>query len=42
PLDIYACVQDRAAMTPKVKAFISYLSEYLEIRWPKENIFTDV
>lgn len=42
PLDIYACVQDRAAMTPKVKAFISYLSEYLEKRWPKENIFTDV
>jgi len=40
PLDIYACVQDRAAMTPKVKAFIRYLTEHLETRWPKANIFT--
>ncbi len=38
PLDIYACVQDRAAMTPKVKAFIEYLTEHLKTRWPKDNI----
>lgn len=38
PLDIYACVQDRAAMTPKVKAFIEYLAEHLKMRWPKDNI----
>ena len=40
PLDIYACVQDRSAMTLKVKAFIDYLSEHLEKRWPKDNIVT--
>ena len=38
PLGIYACVQDRAAMTPKVKAFIEYLTEHLKTRWPKDNI----
>ncbi|MFP3517004.1 LysR substrate-binding domain-containing protein [Pseudomonas sp. SIMBA_077] len=42
PLDIYACVQDRASMTPKVRAFINYLIEHLEKRWPKDNIFTAV
>lgn len=36
PLDIYACVQERAALTPKVKAFMSYLAEYLETRWPMD------
>jgi len=35
PLDIYACVQHRAAMTPKVKAFLAYLTEHLEQRWPR-------
>ena len=34
PLDIYVCVQDRAAMTPKVNAFINYLTEHLSLRWP--------
>ncbi|UQS16674.1 LysR family transcriptional regulator [Pseudomonas sp. HS6] len=34
PLEIYACVQERAAMTPKVKAFTDYLFEYLQTRWP--------
>lgn len=37
PLDIYACVQERAAITPKVKAFMNYLTEYLERRWPIED-----
>ena len=36
PLDIYACVQDRAAITAKVKAFMDYLTEHLGQRWPKE------
>lgn len=39
PLDIYACVQHRAAMTPKVKAFLAYLTEHLEKRWPRPNLF---
>ena len=34
PLDIYACVQSREAMTPKVRAFLSYLDEALTHRWP--------
>ena len=38
PLDIYVCVQDRSAMTPKVKAFIDYLSAHLEQRWPQANL----
>ena len=33
PLDIYACVQDRAAMTGKVKAFMDYLTEHLDKNW---------
>lgn len=33
PLDIYACVQDRAAMTAKVKAFMDYLTEHLDKSW---------
>lgn len=37
PLDIYVCVQERAAITPKVKAFMNYLTEYLEVRWPMEG-----
>ncbi|MBJ2258581.1 LysR family transcriptional regulator [Pseudomonas psychrophila] len=41
PLDIYACVQNRAAMTPKVKAFIGYLTEHLEQRWIKDNMMTE-
>lgn len=38
PMDIYACVQERAAMTPKVKAFLDYLSAHLAARWPLENV----
>lgn len=38
PMDIYACVQERAAMTPKVKAFLDYLSAHLATRWPLENV----
>jgi DNA-binding transcriptional LysR family regulator len=34
PLAIYACVQERAAITPKVKAFMDYLLEHLQARWP--------
>jgi DNA-binding transcriptional LysR family regulator len=37
-MDIYACVQERAAMTPKVKAFLDYLSAHLATRWPLENV----
>ena len=33
PLDIYACVQDRSALTAKVKAFLDYLTENLDKRW---------
>ena len=29
PMDIYACVQERSAMTPKVKAFVDYLAAQL-------------
>lgn len=39
PMDIYACVQERAAMTPKVRAFMNYLNEHLNRRWPLENAF---
>ncbi|MFW9078737.1 LysR family transcriptional regulator [Pseudomonas sp. P2757] len=38
PLDIYACVQDREAMTPKARAFIDYLIERLQTRWPGYNV----
>lgn len=38
PMDIYACVQERAAMTPKVKAFLDYLGAHLATRWPMENL----
>ncbi|MFJ2530399.1 LysR family transcriptional regulator [Pseudomonas helmanticensis] len=38
PMDIYACVQERAAMTPKVKAFLDYLGAHLATRWPMENV----
>lgn len=34
PLEIYACVQERAAMTSKVKAFTEFLQEFLHNRWP--------
>ena len=37
PMDIYACVQERAAMTPKVRAFMDYLTEHLKRRWPIED-----
>lgn len=40
PLDIYVCVQDHSAMTPQVNALIDYLTEHLEQRWPKTNLFT--
>lgn len=36
-MDIYACVQERAAITPKVKAFMDYLIEHLKVRWPQED-----
>ncbi|RBC01495.1 LysR family transcriptional regulator [Pseudomonas sp. MWU12-2115] len=36
PMDIYACVQERAAMTPKVRAFMDYLTEHLNRRWPMQ------
>jgi DNA-binding transcriptional LysR family regulator len=38
PMDIYACVQERAAMTPKVKAFLDYLGAHLATRWTMENV----
>jgi DNA-binding transcriptional LysR family regulator len=34
PMEIYACVQERAALTPKVKAFLDYLTQHLATRWP--------
>jgi DNA-binding transcriptional LysR family regulator len=34
PMEIYACVQERTALTPKVRAFIDYLIEHLRTRWP--------
>ncbi len=34
PMEIYACVQERAAMTSKVRAFVDYLTEHLAGRWP--------
>ncbi|WP_166215983.1 LysR family transcriptional regulator [Pseudomonas atagonensis] len=37
PMEIYACVQDRAAMTPKVKAFVAFLAEHLRKRWPLDD-----
>lgn len=37
PLDIYLCVQDRSAITPKVKAFMDYLTDCLAVRWPREG-----
>jgi DNA-binding transcriptional LysR family regulator len=37
PLDIYVCIQERDAITPKVKAFMNYLTECLETRWPADN-----
>ncbi|WP_336354646.1 LysR family transcriptional regulator [Pseudomonas granadensis] len=37
PMDIYACVQERAAMTPKVRAFLAYLTQQLAARWPKDE-----
>ena len=41
PLDIYACVQDRSALTAKVKAFMDYLTENLEKRWLSGTIVTE-
>ncbi|WP_025111588.1 LysR family transcriptional regulator [Pseudomonas sp. H1h] len=37
PMEIFACVQERAALTPKVRAFVDYLTEHLKRRWPDEN-----
>jgi DNA-binding transcriptional LysR family regulator len=34
PMEIYACVQERTAMTPKVRAFVDYLTGHLQTRWP--------
>lgn len=36
PMEIFACVQERAAMTAKVRAFIDYLTEHLKQRWPMD------
>ena len=36
PMEIFACVQERAAMTAKVRAFIEYLTEHLKQRWPMD------
>lgn len=41
PMDIYACVQERAAMTPKVKAFVEYLTVHLAARWPVANVYDE-
>ncbi|MFJ2711046.1 LysR substrate-binding domain-containing protein [Pseudomonas sp. NPDC087346] len=41
PMEIYACVQERAALTPKVRAFIDYLTEHLKTRWPMEEVSID-
>ncbi|MFK0090104.1 LysR family transcriptional regulator [Pseudomonas sp. NPDC090755] len=34
PMDIYLCVADRFAITPKVRAFMDYLQENLAGTWP--------
>jgi DNA-binding transcriptional LysR family regulator len=36
PMEVFACVQERAAMTAKVRAFIEYLTEHLKQRWPMD------
>jgi DNA-binding transcriptional LysR family regulator len=36
PMEIFACVQERAAMTAKVRAFTEYLTEHLKQRWPMD------
>ncbi|WP_053120756.1 LysR family transcriptional regulator [Pseudomonas sp. P1.31] len=36
PMEIFACVQERAAMTAKVRAFIEYLTEHLKQHWPMD------
>lgn len=36
PLDIYACVRDRHQLTPKVRAFMDYLSAALPAEWRVE------
>jgi len=36
PLDIYACVRDRHQLTPKVRAFMDYLTEALPAEWRVE------
>lgn len=33
PMDIYVCLADRFAMTPKVRAFMDYLQEHLGDDW---------
>lgn len=37
PMDIYLCVVDRFAMTPKVRVFMDYLRENLKQAWPYEQ-----
>ncbi|VEF11465.1 LysR family transcriptional regulator [Pseudomonas fluorescens] len=34
PMDIFACVQERAALNAKVRAFLDCLTEHLAQRWP--------
>lgn len=36
PLDIYACVRDRHQLTPKVRAFMDYLTAALPAEWRVE------
>ncbi|MGH8382966.1 LysR family transcriptional regulator [Pseudomonas sp.] len=37
PMDIYLCVADRFAMTPKVRVFMAYLQDNLAQAWPGEQ-----
>ncbi|PRA66428.1 LysR family transcriptional regulator [Pseudomonas sp. MYb187] len=37
PMDIYLCVADRFAMTPKVRVFMDYLQSNLTQAWPCEQ-----
>ncbi|PWB32831.1 LysR family transcriptional regulator [Pseudomonas sp. SDI] len=36
PMDIYLCVADRFALTPKVRVFMDYVQEQLEGVWPSQ------
>ena len=34
PMDVYLCVADRSALTPKVRAFMDYVQASLATTWP--------